>query len=125
MKVNEKNKKIEKIRGMMKEYGITLNDLKENDIVGFDAKISLVSGVRGYEEAFHNMVSYRKDAEQVKTEIQKTKFKGESLTSRLTLMGLQGKIVLHNWSVVVDNPNYIKLKALDYMGNTEYLVIRR
>ena len=125
MKKDEKTQKIKLIKGMMKEYGITLKDLKEDDIVGFDANISLISGMRDYAEAFNNMISFGKDAEEVKMEIQMTKFDGKTIASLLNVMYFKGKVVWNNWTVVAETSNYLKLKAFDPFGNSKYMKLER
>ena len=125
MKKDEKTQKIKLIKGMMKEYGITLKDLKEDDIVGFDANKSLISGMRGYAEAFHNMISFGKDAEEVKMEIQMTKFDGKTIASLLNVMYFKGRVVWNNWTVVAETSNYLKLKAFDPFGNAKYMKLER
>ena len=122
MKKDEKKQKIKLIKGMMNEYGITLKDLKEDDIVGFDAKISLVNG-RGQEEAFSNMAD--KNAESVKTKIQQSKFDGGAISSLLFILWYNREIHYSGWEVEAESENCIKLKGHDPWKNPEYLIIKR
>ncbi len=124
MSLTEKSEKIRAIREMMRECGVTLDDLTDSDIVGYDAKISLISGPRGFSEAFSNMVM-GSDSEDVRIRIQESRFKGNVLSRLLTDMFNGNEISWFGWSVVAETSNYIKLRARDIFGNSHYLQIRR